>query len=80
MVHPTANGIFVAVYRWNEDLCRFLVLDPETGESRAEVRHELGGNLDGGVWRNERAYLTIDGELHVVDLDSAEIVYTWPQM
>jgi outer membrane protein assembly factor BamB len=78
LVHPTADGIFVAVCRWNEDLCRFLVLDPETGVSRAETRHEFGGNLDGSVWLNARAYMTIDGALHVVDLDSAEIDYSWP--
>jgi len=56
LVHPTTDVIFVAVCRWNEDLCRFLVLDPETGVSRAETRHEFGGNQDGGVWLNERAY------------------------
>ncbi len=78
LVHPTADGIFVAVCQWNDDLCRFLVLDPETGVSRAEVRHELGGSLVGGAWLGDRAYLTIDGALHVLDLDNAEMVYSWP--
>lgn len=67
----------MAVSRWNEELCRFLVLDPETGVSGAETPHEFGGYLDGGAWLNERAYTTIHGALRVVDKDNSEIDYSW---
>jgi outer membrane protein assembly factor BamB len=78
LVFATEQEIFVTVCFWNKEPCRFLVLDPQTGVTRADMRPGLAGSLAGGIQRGPRAFLTIDGALHAVDLASAEIVYTWP--
>jgi outer membrane protein assembly factor BamB len=78
IVHPTETGFFVAVCGWNAEDCRFMVLDPQTGVSRAEVQAAYGWNLEGSTFWGDRAYLTLDGSLRVIDLTTAQVEYSWP--
>ena len=77
-VDPTDAGLFVAVCHWNEEDCRFMVLDPATGVSRAETQEALGWPFEGGTTLGSRGYFTIDGALHVIDLTTAQTDYVWP--
>jgi outer membrane protein assembly factor BamB len=78
LVQPGETGLFLALCRWEEDECLFEVLDPQTGVSQAQVRQAVEGSLDGAAFSPDRAYLTIWGALYAVNLDDAQIEYTWP--
>jgi outer membrane protein assembly factor BamB len=78
VTRPTDQGIFLAVCSWDDEDCRFEVLDISTGASRGQVREEAGYPFSGAAWRGNQGYLTIDGKLYVVDLTTGRIEYTWP--
>jgi hypothetical protein len=55
------------------------ILDPQTGQ----VTHQSTANiqdasLSAAVWSRHYAYLTISGDLYVVDLETGEIAAEWP--
>ena len=78
VTRPTNQGIFVAVCFWNDDDCRFEVLDLATGTSQGQVRQATGGTFSGAAWRGNEGFLTIDGKLYTLDIRTATVEYTWP--
>ena len=78
VTRPTDQGLFVAVCSWDDDDCRFEVLDITTGASKGQIREEAGYPFSGAAWRGNQGFLTINGKLYVMDLTTGEIEYTWP--
>jgi outer membrane protein assembly factor BamB len=78
VTRPTDQGIFLMVCSWNEDDCRFEVLDFATGTSKGQVREQVGTPFSGAAWLGNQGFLTLDGTLYAIDLRSAAIEYTWP--
>jgi outer membrane protein assembly factor BamB len=78
VTHPADKGIFVSVCSWNDDNCRFQVLDTNTGASGGEVSEKASNSYNGAGWLGNQGYLTIDGQLYAIDLNTAQIKYTWP--
>lgn len=78
VTRPTDTGIFLTVCSWNDDGCRFEVLDLSTGASKGQVRQATGTFFSGAAWLGNRGYLTIDGKIYAIDLATATVAYTWP--
>lgn len=78
VTHPADQGIFVSVCSWNDESCRFQVLNINTGASSGEVRENDGHTYSGAGWLGNQGFLTIDGKIYAIDLNTAQIKYTWP--
>ncbi len=78
VTRPTEQGLFLSVCSWENDECRFEVLDLDTGTSQGQVRQAATGSYSGAAWLGDQGYLTIDGKLYVLNLSSAAVEYTWP--
>jgi outer membrane protein assembly factor BamB len=78
VTHPTDQGIFLSVCEWETNVCRFEVLDIATGTSSGQVEQETNGSYDGAAWIGNLGYLTIDGQIYTINLNTAAVEYIWP--
>ena len=55
------------------------VIEPQTGQLTDRTSIEVeNASLDGVAWRGYCGYLTIDGDLYELDLETSTLTATWP--
>lgn len=78
LLRHTPAGLFVGQCLWQADECRFEVVDPATGVTGGQTRHNVAGSVSGLAYSDRAVWLNIWGDLHAVDLSTAQVEFVWP--
>jgi outer membrane protein assembly factor BamB len=78
IVHSGAGGIFVGQCLWEDRVCLFEVLDPDSGVSGGQTRQAIPGSVTGVDWAGDTAWMNIWGKIFAVDAATAQVTLTWP--
>lgn len=79
LYHLVPGGILLVQVLDDPARVTAVMLDPQTGEVLHESTVEIGHtSLDGASHHGKHIYLTLDGDLYSVDLETTEITSEWP--
>lgn len=83
LLHPTTSpdgqtGFFVGQCLWEEDVCLFDMLSAAHGVGSEQTRHPVRGSVNGVQLLGDMAWINIWGQLHAVELSTAEVKFVWP--
>ncbi len=75
----TVDGLLLIEVKEEPERISALLLDPKTGEVLNQTVLELDyASLDGLAWGRDAAYVTSNGTVYAVDLETLEISKVWP--